>query len=334
MPDKMSGKLLRPALVLAFVTFSSAALAQPPESQFGFGGTAGPRSRGSSGDIPVFRNIARPRQTPGGPAIQRDDPSNFSIMLSGAIPDLWSATLHWRITERFAIEFRAAPETKLNLRIEMPADLISTKKNIGVANPPYTISGKAGSGPGGGIGFVFYPYLSGRDGGGWFVGAGVEHRRLTLTAATRSPVLICSLIEAQKDPPCGNVDAALVTRTELDLDAALETSGTAWRAWTGWRLNFGGAGSGGFAGRGGGSILRRTFVEVALGAERVLNPNRKAKVNMRLVTPGLDDPETDSALGILKDQNTEKAGEKLANTLNQYDSKLTPVAWLGAGVWL
>jgi hypothetical protein len=333
MPDKMSGKLMRPALIFALTFGSCVGFAQPPESQFGFGGTAGPRSR-REGDIPAFRSMARPRQIPGGPAIQKDEPRDFSIMISGAIPDLWSATLHWRINERFAFEFRAAPETQLNLRIEMPADLISTKKNIGVANPAYKISGKAGSGPGGGIGVVFYPYLSGRDGGGWFVGAGLEQRRLTLTGTTRSPVLICSLIEAQKDPPCGNVDAALVTRTELDLDASLETSGTAWRAWTGWRLNFGSAGSGGFAGRGGTTFIRRTFMEFALGAERVTNPRRKTRVNLSLLTPGLEDPETDSALGILKDQNTEKAGAKLANALNQYDSKVTPVAWLGAGVWL
>lgn len=334
----MLRKSLQTTLAGTVLVMASPGTAQPPESQFGFGGTAGPRTRNEGNNLPAtgpaMRNVARPRFSPGGPALQKADPSDFSIMFSGAIPDLWSATLHWRISERFALEFRGSPETKLNLRIEMPADLISTKKNVGVANPPYTINGKAGSGPGGGIGAVFYPYLSGRDGGGWFVGAGIEHRRLTLTGSTRSPVLICSLIEAQKDPPCGNLDAALVTRTELELKAALETAGTAWRAWTGWRWNFGASGSGGFAGRGGTTFLRRTFAEVALGGEQVIKPRRKTSVEMRLATPGLDDPDTDSALGLLRDQNTDKAEEKLANLLNQYDSKVTPVAWLGAGFWL
>lgn len=312
-------------------TTASTAFADTANSNFGFGGTAGPRA-------PSARTPNRPspnRHSLGGPSLQpAGEPRDFSLALNAAIPDLWSMTLQWRLSPRFAVEFRAAPETKLNIRIEMPADLISTKKNIGVAHPPYTITSKAGSGPGGGIAGVFYPYLSGRDGGGWFIGVGAEQRRFTLAGSTKSPVLICSLIEAEKDPPCGDEDAAIVTRTQIVLDANLSTTGFALRGWTGWRWNFGASGSGAFTGREGTTLLRRTFVEVALGAERITSPKRKSSVAISLDTPGLDDPDTATALGLLKDLNAQKSSAKLDQLLRKYDEKLTPVAWAAAGVWL
>ncbi len=301
------------------------AFADTSDSNFGFGGTAGPRARRTHAG----------RDIPGGPSLRPSvEVRDFSLAVNAAIPDLWSMTLQWRLSPRFALEFRAAPETKLNIRIEMPADLISTKKSVGVANPPYIITSKAGSGPGGGIAAVYYPYLSGRDGGGWFIGAGAVHRRLTLTGSTKSPILICSLIEAQKDPPCSNIDAALVTRTQFVINAELESTGIALRGWTGWRWNFAASGSGAFTGREGDSLLRRTFLEVALGAERVSNPKQKTIVALTLDTPGQNDPDTETALGLLKDQNASKSQDKLENLLRNYDSKLTPVGWIAAGIWL
>lgn len=309
-------------------TPTSVEAADTADSSFGFGGTAGKRSQRTTPMKP--RDIAT-----GGPTLKAPrETRDISLAINGSIPDLWSATLQWRLAERFGVELRAAPETLINVRIEMPADLISTKKNIGVANPPYTITSQAGSGPGIGLGAVFYPYLSGRDGGGWFFGAGMDQRRFTITAKTRSPVLICSLIEAQKEPPCGDVDAALVTRTQFVIDADMETTGLALRAWTGWRWNFGATGSGAFSGREGTTLLRRTFFEVALGAERLTQRNRQATVAIKLDTPGLDDAETETALGILRDQNADKSQDKLETLLGKYDSQLIPAGWLAAGFWL
>lgn len=305
--------------------FCDFASANTSDSNFGFGGTAGPRARRANPGSAI----------PGGPSLRPSvEARDFSLAVNAAIPDLWSMTLQWRLSQRFALELSAAPETKLNVRIEMPADLISTKKNVGVANPAYTITSKAGSGPGGGIAGVFYPYLSGRDGGGWFIGTGAIYRRLTLTGLTKSPVLICSLIEAQKDPPCGDADAALVTRTQFVIDADIESSGIALRGWTGWRWNFAASGSGAFTGREGDSLLRRTFVEAAIGAERVSSPKRKTAVKIALDTPGQNDADTETALGLLKDQNASKSQDKLETLLRNYDSKLTPIGWIAAGIWL
>ena len=309
-------------------THGRADTANTMDSSFGFGGTAGKRARR---DIPARSTVA----VTGGPGLKPvAAASDFSLAINGALPELWSAALHWRLTERFGIDFRAAPETLINVRVEMPADLIGTRSSIGVANPPYTITSRAGIGPGAGLGAVFYPYLSGRDGGGWFVGAGVDQRHFTLTGKTRAPVLICSLIEAQKDPPCGNADAAIVTRTRFVIEADMETSGLALRGWTGWRWNFGAAGSGAFSGREGTSFLRRTFFETALGAERLTGRSRKTDVTIKLDTPGLDDADTQTALGILRDQNSEKSAEKLKDLLRRYDSRIIPIGWLAVGFWI
>jgi hypothetical protein len=313
---------------IASTVHASDAHSPATDSSFGFGGTAGKRR-------PRVAPARSPDAVTGGPSLKPAvEASDFSLSINGAIPDLLSATLHWRVSERFGLDFRAAPETLLNVRVEMPADLISTKKNVGVANPPYTITSRAGSGPGVGLGAVFYPYLSGRDGGGWFVGTGVDQRRFTITGKTKSPVLICSLIEAQKDPPCGNLDAALVTRTQFVIDADMETSGISLRGWTGWRWNFGATGSGAYSGRAGTSFLRRTFFEAALGAERMTNSSRKTDVAIKLDTPGLNDADTETALGILRDQNAGKSEDKLKALLRKYDSQIMPVAWMAAGFWL
>lgn len=304
---------------------------------FGFGGTAGPRRKGDPVVAPANKPKVRfPRQKiHGGPVLKAARPrSNFSWALNGAIPEIFSATVHWRLTDRFAIEARGIPETRLNVRIEMPQDLISTKKNIGVANPEYTIHSKLTVGAGLGAGAVYYPYLSGRDGGGWFVGLGLDQRRYTVTGKTQSPILICSLLQAAKDPPCGDEDSALVTRTEFVIDAKTETSGLATRAWTGWRWSFRASGSGAYAGREGQTIGRRLFIEAAIGAEKVASPKRKTTVGLKLDTPGLSDAETETALGILRDQNAGKSEEKLDTLIQRYDTQIVPVAWLATGMWI
>lgn len=319
--------------------FSSAVVYASTDNagSFGFGGTAGPRRPDEPVAAPTNKSKIRfpRRKSYGGPKLTAARPrSDFSWSINGAIPEIFSSTLHWRLAERFALELRAIPETRLNVRIEMPQDLISTKKNIGVANPDYTIHSKLIVGTGFGFGTIYYPYLSGRDGGGWFVGLGLDQRAYTITGKTKSPILICSLIQAAKDPPCGDEDAALVTRTEFVIDAETTTSGLAARLWTGWRWSFRASGSGAFAGREGQSLGKRLFVEAALGAEQVSTPKRNTKVTLKLETPGQADAETETALGILRDQNADKSQDKLDTLLKRYDRQIVPVVWIATGIWI
>ena len=57
-------------------------------------------------------------------------------------------------------------------------------------------------------------------------------------------------------------------------------------------------------------------------------------MKITLDTPGQNDADTETALGLLKDQNANKSQDKLETLLRNYDSKLTPIGWIAAGIWL
>lgn len=211
----------------------------------------------------------------------------------------------------FALRLFYTPSLPFNIRIEMPADVISTKKGIGVANPDFTIRLKATYGAHYGAEALVFPF-----GGSFFAMAGVSHRRMRLVGGARSPVLVCSLFEANKDPPCGDPNAAIETRTEIDIHADVETEAILARAGLGWFWHVGSAG----------------YFMFNAGASKPSRIHRQVKVDANLDAPSTSDDEVTGALAQIKTEREADLEQKAVNEMRPVDEKVLPILGIAAGV--
>ncbi len=145
------------------------------------------------------------------------------------VPELTPISGYMIFGKYFALRAFYSPPIPFKIRVEMPSDIISTKKKIGVANPDFTIRFKASYGPQYGFEGLVFP-----TGGTFFISAGGSFRQIDLRGETKSPLYVCSLIEAAKDPPCGDPEKRLTTSTEIELSAEARSTALLARGGAGW----------------------------------------------------------------------------------------------------
>lgn len=202
------------------------------------------------------------------------------------------------------------PPLPFNIRIEMPSDVLSTKNGVAVANPDFTIKMKAVYGPQYGFELLGFPL-----GGSFFMGAGASYRQMTVHGSAKSPVLICSVIEAQKEPPCPDPKARLQTDTQLALDANVETDAILSRVVLGWFWHVGSAG----------------YFSLATGATRPAQIHRDVKVTATVDSPGAND-DINGALAEVKAEKERDLERKATKEMRPVDEKILPILGISAGV--
>lgn len=205
------------------------------------------------------------------------------------------------------------PELPFNIRIEMPSDVISTKKGVGVANPEFTIRLKAYYGPHYGLEGLAFPF-----GGSFFVGGGAAYRAMRLVGSAKSAILVCSIFEVAKEPPCPDPAASLRPDTKLQLDADARTSAILLRGMLGWFWDVGDWG----------------YLSLQAGATRPTQIRRKVSVVATLDTPGSaeEDQDITGALAQVKAEREAELERKAIKEMRPVDTKLLPILGLSAGV--
>jgi hypothetical protein len=210
----------------------------------------------------------------------------------------------------FGLRLFFTPQLPLNIRIEMPSDVISTKKGIGVANPDFTIRMKAYYGPNYGAEALVFPF-----GGSFFIGAGASYRKLRLVGSAKSPILICSLIEAAKEPPCGDADAAIKTETQLELKADATTAAVLARGGLGWFWHVG----------------RSAYLMFNAGLTKPTRISRSVSVEANVDSPG-DDDDVSGALSAVKAEREADLEDKALKEIRPVEEKTLPILGLSAGI--
>lgn len=203
-----------------------------------------------------------------------------------------------------------SPPMPFNIRVEMPSDVLSSKNGVAVANPDFTIHMKAVYGPAYGAEVLGFPL-----GGSFFIAGGASYRKVELRGTARSPVLICSVAEAIKEPPCPDPDARLTTDTKLQLDADAVTSAMLARASLGWFWHISSAG----------------YLALVGGATKPLHINRNVKVTASVDSPGPDD-NVNGALGEVKQEKEADLERKAIKAMQPVDQKVLPILGISAGV--
>ncbi len=204
-----------------------------------------------------------------------------------------------------------APSMPIKVRVEMPSEVLSAKQGIAVANPAYTILGELTTGANSGGELLAFPF-----GGSFYLSLGAATRKASLSAHAQSPVLICSVLEAQKEDPCSDPQATLKTRVEAEIDAAITTQALLLKAGLGWYWH----------------ISRFGYFTLAFGAGKPSKVTRSATANANIVVPGEDDTAITGALLELKKTRESDLAQKAEKAISPFDQKILPVAALGLGL--
>ena len=179
----------------------------------------GAGDKGGSGVDDVYRDmsILKPTRQPKRSRRRIQRPwykPRLAVGFGLHFPDLIPIEVLGSFGRYLALRGFYSPPVPFNIRVEMPTDVISTKKGVGVANPDFTVRFKAHYGSSYGFESLAFPF-----GGSFFLGAGVSAQLVNLTGAASSPVLVCSVTEAAKEPPCGDKAARIETESKLKISA-------------------------------------------------------------------------------------------------------------------
>jgi hypothetical protein len=229
------------------------------------------------------------------------------------VPELLPFEAYLLFGKYFAIRTFYTPVLPFNIRIEMPADVISTKKGIGVANPDFTIRMRAEYGAHYGAEAMYFPF-----GKSFFLAAGASHRRMRLTGDAKSPILVCSLIEAAKDPPCADPDARLQTQTELQISADATTTALLGRGAIGGFWHVG----------------RFGYFMMNLGYTKPLRIRRNVEVVTNVDGPSSNDPEITGAIAEVKAEREAELEKKALQEMRPVEERPLPIFGIAAGIRL
>jgi hypothetical protein len=217
----------------------------------------------------------------------------------------------WLFFGRYVgLRFFYTPPMPFKIRIEMPSDVISTKNDVAVANPDFTIRMKAVYGAHYGAEALVFPW-----GGSFFLAGGLSHRRMHLTGEAKSPILVCSLIEAAKEPPCADPEARIETATQLEIKASVETTALLARASVGWFWHVG----------------RTGYFMANAGATKPTHVRRTVHVTTAVDTPSQDDSISD-AVQQVKTERERDLEDKAVVAMRPVDQKALPILGIAAGI--
>lgn len=211
------------------------------------------------------------------------------------------------------LRFFGAPAVPFKARVEMPSDVISTKKGLGVANPDFTINLDARYGPQMGFEAMIFP-----GGSSFYLAGGLSTRTMSLSGKAQSRILVCSLIEAAKEPPCGNPDARIETLTELKIDADVSSSATLARGAVGGFWHIGEVG----------------YLNFIMGITSPLGLRRTSRVVATIDTPAQEDNEITGALAEIKKEKEVDLEKKALREMHPVDERILPLVGLTMGVRL
>jgi hypothetical protein len=230
----------------------------------------------------------------------------------GSVPELTRMDYRYAVSPFWAFTLGVSAPMPVEVDISMPTDVIKAdaKKGLAVAYPAFDIKFKIDWGPHFYAGAVWHPF-----GGTWYSSAGLGVRSIRIQGHAATPLRICSISEAVKEPPCGNDSAAIQTRTRLSLKADIKLLSYTARAATGWVL----------------PITPAWVILAEAGVFVPFNTKENTKILAELVDSDGNAEEVSGALGELRTKSEEDVKAKTKSELSKYTNKMLPVLGVGLG---
>jgi hypothetical protein len=229
-----------------------------------------------------------------------------------ALPELARLDYRYSLSPFLTLTLGAAGPMPVEVDVAMPSDVIKadTQKGLAVAYPSFDIKFKIDWGPHVYAGAVWHPF-----GGNWYSSAALGVRSIRIRGSAVSPLRICSIAEAAKEPPCADDTAAIQTRSQLSLKTDITLLSYTARAATGWTF----------------SLSPAWTIMIEAGLFVPLKTSNKTKVKAELISPDGDPAELSGALADLRAKSETDVAAKAKTELGKYTQRALPVLGLGLG---
>jgi hypothetical protein len=238
---------------------------------------------------------------------------SFALGFGAGFPTLLSVEGYGFVGRYLALRGFFMPPIPFGIRVELPSDVISAKQGLAVANPPFDVNFKGRYGSSYGADIMLFPFA-----GSFFVGAGLSERRLRLEGNADSGILACSVIEAAKEPPCGDKNARIETQTRLAIKADLTTASMVNSLGAGWFVRF----------------WDSAYMTFQFGYAKPWNIDRRVSVSATLDSPSSTPTEITGALADIRTEKEDEMRTKVLQEIKNYDEKGQPILGLSFGMRL
>jgi hypothetical protein len=234
-----------------------------------------------------------------------------SLAIWGGLPDVARLDYRYSLNSKLVLNLASSGPIPVNVDVEMPSDVIKSdsQKSLAVAYPAFNARFDVTWGPHAYGGVIWHPF-----GGTWYTSVAAGFRYLKLSGQAATPLRICSIIEAAKEPPCGNDQAALQTRNSIALEAEITVTSLFSRFATGWNIPI----SSSFQG----------LIEAGLLVP--LQNTIKTSVSANIVSPDGTPEELSGALADLRSKSQKDLENKALKEITPVIEKPLPVLAIGA----
>ncbi len=243
---------------------------------------------------------------------ERPQHKRHTLSLHSSLPEIARLDYRYALSSRLALNLGVSGPLPVTVDVSMPSDVIKadTQKGIAVAYPAFDIHFNVAWGPHIFAGVLWHPF-----GGSWYAAMGGGARMLQIKGQASAPLRICSIIEAAKEPPCGNDAAAIQTRNEIALVADIQLLSYVGRIATGW----------------GWEISDKVIALFEAGVMAPLNTQQKATVSAQIKAPDGTPEDLSGALADLRGKSEKDLETKAIDELAKVTNKPLPVLGIGLG---
>jgi len=235
-------------------------------------------------------------------------------MIGGAValPELARAEYRYSVSPNLALTLGLSGPMPVTIDVSMPSDVIKADKRTGLAAayPAFKINFKMDWGPHVHAGAIWHPF-----GGKWYTSFAAGIRSVRIKGETAAPLRVCSIIEAAKEPPCGNDSSAIQTRNELSIKADIHLLSYVGRFATGFIFD----------------LTPQWALMTEAGIYAPFRTVQKAKVNAQIVQPDGTPEDVTGALGDLRAKSETDLAEKAKSELGRVTNRPLPVLAIGIG---
>jgi hypothetical protein len=237
-------------------------------------------------------------------------PRRHAVSLWASLPEFARLEYRYSLSPKLAFFLGASGPMPINVNVSMPSDVITTDraKTLAVAYPAFDITFKIAWGPHIMSGLAWHPL-----GGRWYTTWAAGVRSITIVGNAASPLRVCSIKEARKEPPCGNDSAAIQTRNTIALETKASILSFAGRFATGWVF----------------SIAPQFAIMAELGVFAPLSTKESIDVEASILSPDGTPEEVSGALSDLREKSQKDLATKASSELGKVINKMLPVAGIG-----
>lgn len=229
---------------------------------------------------------------------------NFGISINLMLPELYPLNIFWFANNYLAFKIFYAPAHKLNVKVELERDTISTTNGWIIEHPDLNIDFILLYGDHYGTEIYWFPFYS-----NFYIAGGISSRQISIKGNVKSPLLLRPIGTSE--------DNMLTTRTIFELGAKTHTQAVLARISVGWL-----------------KILKnKYFLNLNLAGFAMPIKNKQHINSYGNIDSPIDDYETIEQLNILKTQKLKELDEKILKEISKLNKKTILIIGMGIGIF-